>query len=121
VVLIAVFRKIVVLPSVAMALLGLAFNVVFRVALHFSSLSDVSSVLSDTLSLASAPFAPCALISLGASMVGKLRLVKGKSILRPLLLVLIKNIVTPILCRYFVVFMFRGTVEEVRGQPDGDV
>ncbi len=95
-----VIRTFLFLPVNATVIAALLFNAICRVLLKVPRFHYSFPFLDDVLTFVKSTFGATALFLVGLSMVGQIKQLRGRSILRPFALVFFKSILTPIVARY---------------------
>ena len=96
-------------PSMLAILLGVAYSIVFRVPPGDTSTNkNIPLVIDEALELGGKPYSMAALFGGGMSVVGKLNKLRGKSLVVPVLLSLVKVMVAPFVAYYVSRWLYNG-------------
>jgi predicted permease len=102
-------------PSMLSILFGVAFSLVFPVTPgDASSHKNIPLTLDQALEKGGTPYAMAALFGGGMSVVGKLNKLRGKSLVVPLLLSVVKVVVAPFVAYYFSKWLYNGSEKSIK-------
>jgi predicted permease len=97
-------------PSMLSILFGIAYNVLNPVSAgDISSNRNIPLVIDQALKLGGQPYTMAALFAGGMSVVGKLNKLRGKSLVVPVLLSMVKVMVAPFVAYYFSNWLYNGS------------